>query len=68
MREQHVAIPRWYREPALAIQTELRRPLKHPFSLSLFTHQNPLFTTSAHYIEKYPGGQATKQVFSFYDK
>jgi hypothetical protein len=66
MRQQHVAIPRWYRQPALAIQIELCRPLKHGIPLS--THLFPLITTSSHYIEIKWGGQARKWKFSLRDK
>jgi hypothetical protein len=67
MRKQHVAMPCRYRESALAIQIELRRTLKH-LSPRAVSHQNPLFTTSTHYIEKTSLGQAGNWIFSLRDK
>jgi hypothetical protein len=68
MGKQHIAMPRRYRQPALAIQIELRSALKHPLSLRPFTHKNPLFTTMTHYIEKYRLSQAETASFSLCDK
>jgi hypothetical protein len=44
MREQHVAMPSRYREPAFAIQIELSRSLKH-LPNPTFTHFLPLKPT-----------------------
>jgi len=68
MREQHIPMPRRYRQPALVIQIELRSSLKHHLTLRLFTHKNPLSTTASHYIEKYRLSQAEIASFSLYDK
>jgi hypothetical protein len=65
MGQQHVAIPRGYRQPAFPIQIELRRPLEHE---PLASHLFPLFTTGPHYIENNEVGQAGKWIFSFQDK
>jgi len=68
MSEQHIPMPRRNRQPALAIQIELRSSLKHHITLRLFTHKNPLSTTLTHYIEKYRLSQAETAGFSLYDK
>jgi hypothetical protein len=60
-------MPRRNRQPALAIQIELRSSLKHHLTLRPFTHKNPLSTTLPHYIQKYRLSQAEKRSFSLYD-
>ena len=70
--EQRIAVSRRHREPALAVQIELRDAAKHgsPFggksgSSGAGEPLLPLSTTSTHYISKKAAWSSARQAFSF---